>query len=59
MKRLRADYAHAGMESLFVSLQPWLTGDCECGFASLGAALGKSEGTPVYWSTDYASAFGT
>ena len=44
MKRLRADYAHAGMESLFVSLQPWLTGDCESGFASLGATLGKSEG---------------
>ena len=44
MKRLRADYAHARMEALFVSLQPWLTGDCESGFASLGATLGKSEG---------------
>jgi len=44
MKRLCADYAHAGMQELFVSLQPWLTGDCESGFAALGTTLGKSEG---------------
>ena len=44
MKRLDAEYSHAGMEALFVLLQPWLTGDCECGFAALGAALGKTEG---------------
>ena len=44
MKRLHAEYSHAGMEALFVSLQPWLTGDHECGFAALGVTLGKSEG---------------
>ena len=44
MNRLRSEYSHAGMEALFVSLQPWMTGDCESGFAALGAALGKSEG---------------
>jgi RNA polymerase sigma factor (sigma-70 family) len=44
MKRLRAEYAHASMQSLFETLQPWLTGDQESGFAALGEQLGKSEG---------------
>ena len=45
MNRLRAEYAHAGAQALFLLLQPWLTGDHESGFAALGATLGKSEGT--------------
>ena len=43
MKRLRAEYAQASMQSLFETLQPWLTGDQESGFAALAEQLGKSE----------------
>ena len=44
MKRLKAEYGHAGMHTLFATLQPWLTGDHQTGFAALGDQLGKSEG---------------
>jgi RNA polymerase sigma factor (sigma-70 family) len=44
MQRLKAEYARAGMASLFETVQPWLTGDHESGFAELGARLDKSEG---------------
>ena len=44
MKRLKAEYAHAGMQPMFDAMQPWLTGDHESGFAVFAAKLGKTEG---------------
>jgi RNA polymerase sigma-70 factor (ECF subfamily) len=44
MERLRAEYLTGGFGELFQSIEPYLTGGQDTGFAELGAALGKSEG---------------
>jgi RNA polymerase sigma factor (sigma-70 family) len=45
LRRLRADYARAGMTDLFTALEPYLTGDAESRYAALAERLDRSEGT--------------
>lgn len=44
VRRLREEYARAGMSELILAIEPYLSGDGEVSFAELGVRLGRSEG---------------